>query len=115
MIAAADKTSAATVAATVVEDALAGAVDVDVEHARKEAAICLLRSMHHLKASSARTIPAVATIRAARNQAAVSSHAANSGARKAHASVRLPLRLQALGKTRSYCPVNPSRNTETSL
>src|SRR6267154_6342441 len=113
-IAAGDKTSAVRVVAIAGEDVLAGEVDVDAEGARKLDAICRLPNMHRPKAISARTIREVATNRAARSKAAASSRAANIGGRKARALVRLPLLPQALRKTRSCCPVNPSRNTGTN-
>src|SRR6267154_2953093 len=113
-IAAADKTSAVTVLAIAGEDVLAGEVDVDAEGARKVDAICHLANMHRLKAISAHTNPAVTTNRAARNKAAVSSRAANIGARKARASALLRLPPRVLQKTKSCCRVNPWRNTEIS-
>src|SRR5712675_1554062 len=103
-IAAADKTSAATVLAIAGEDVLAGEVDVDVGGARKVDAICHLPNMHRPKATSARTIREVATNRAARSKAAASSRAANIAARKARGSVRQPLLPRVLLKTKSCCP-----------
>src|SRR5712672_1336270 len=113
-IVAADKTSAATVLAIAGEDVLAGEVDVDAEGARKVDAICRLPNMHRPKAISAHTNPAVTTNRAARNKAAVSSRAANIGARKARASPLLRLLPRVLQRTKSCCRVNPWRHTETS-
>src|SRR6266850_5944411 len=95
-IAAADKTSVVTVVAIAGEDVLAGEVDVDAEGARKVDAICRLPNMHRPKAISAHTNPVVTTNRAARNKAAVSSRAANIGARKARGSALLRLLQRAL-------------------
>src|SRR5882757_9697935 len=113
-IAAADKTSAATVLAIAGEDVLAGEVVVDAEGAHKVDAFCRLPNMHRPKAISAHTNHAVTTNRAARNKAAVSSRAANIGARKARASALLRLLPRVLQRTKSCCRVNPWRNTEIS-
>jgi hypothetical protein len=101
----ADKTSAATVAATAAEDVLAGAEDADAEDARKAAAIFLLPNTHRRKAISDRTIPGVAMTRAGRNKAGASNRV-NLAARKARVSARHLLLRRDLRTTTSCCRVN---------
>jgi len=109
MTAAADRTPAAIAVAIVdAEDAGGGAVDavaVEVEDARKAAAIFLLQNMPLLKAINARTTRAA-------SKAALSSRA-TIAARKARATAHRPLR-QVPVKTKLYCRANPWQSTVTS-